>query len=141
MNRCTYDTCPKPAIVRQLCEQHYLVQFVQPLQKERRNSEELLLIINTTIASHVQELYKAKHPNGEPSRLLRQRPDGAYTNSAMVFCHKCWKGFEGAIDCIQHEEDCQADRPKLRREASGKSASQSNVKDQLIDDGEVVNDI
>lgn len=136
IDRCSYDTCPKLSLVRGLCEQHFLLQFVQPLQKERRNSEDILALLNANIAAHVQELYKAKHPNETNDRFLRQRPDGAYTNTAMVFCHKCWKGFDSGIEVLQHEEDCRGER-KLRREASGRVPKQPTISETLVDEGEI----
>src|SRR5258708_5138040 len=137
MNKqCTYDICLKSAVVRGLCEQHFLVQFVQPLQKERRNSEDVLARLNANIAAHVQELYKAKRPNETNDRFLRQRPDGAYTNTAMVFCHKCWKGFDSGIECLQHEEDCRGEqRSGVKRRASGPSIPKQT--ETLLDEGDI----
>jgi hypothetical protein len=136
-NRCSYDTCPKASICKGLCEQHYLMQFVQPLQKERRNSKDLLAIINANIADAVQQLYKAKHPN-EQAAMFR-RPDGTWTNTAKVFCHNCWKPFDGAMECWRHEQDCKGKPSGAKRRASAPSIP--TTKEMLIDDGEVINDV
>ena len=142
LDRCSYDTCPKASIVRGLCEQHFLMQFVQPLQKERRNSEDVLARLNANIAAHVQELYKAKHPNETSDRFLRQRPDGAYTNTAMVFCHKCWKGFDSGIEVIQHEENCNGKPCRVvgcSRPASSRAKATHAPKqhETLVDEGDI----
>ncbi len=135
-NRCTYDTCPKASLLRGLCEQHFLMQFVQPHQKERRRLEDTLALINVTIAAHCQELYKARHPNELDA--IHRRPDGAWTNSAKVYCHTCWLAFDGAMECWRHEENCKGKPKTIRREASGKLPKQQET---LIDDAEVINDI
>jgi hypothetical protein len=134
-DRCSYDTCPKTSIVRGLCEQHFLIQFVQPLQKERRNSEDVLALLNANIAALVQELYKAKHPNDwQTDRFLRRGPNG-YTNTATVFCHKCWKGFDSGIECLQHEEDCKVRNERAKHRASGPSIPKQH--EVLVDEGDI----
>lgn len=131
--RCDYDICPTPALARGKCELHFLMQYVTPLQKERRNIEDTLAILNSNIKEFVDELgiEKARARGiDKPERFLRHNGDG-WTNTGMVFCHKCWHGFQSGIECMQHEEQCRASKPKKERSNSPRQPAQRVV---LVDD-------
>jgi hypothetical protein len=125
---CSYGACAAAPIPRHkgLCEGHFLFQYVTPLQKERRNLEDALNLVNKTIKEHLDEMRQAKNPQTSfaESELLA-RKDG-YSNRGHCFCHKCDKVFDSGVEVIMHEENCKG---RIAKRVAGlpRAAKQSLV--------------
>jgi hypothetical protein len=122
-SRCSSD--PKiankqSAIVEDLCEGHYLYTYVNPLQKERENSEKIVAQLTRDIQHRLAILHKAKNINQmsteEAARRMLERQKrvqrGELVALGYQYCAKCHAPFESAIERIMHEEDCHIALPR-----------------------------
>lgn len=125
------------AVVRGVCQKHFLAQYVAPLQKERDNSQAIVDQLNSTIKSLLSELGQARRIEQAPARnRLLRTITGAYTNSTLVFCHKCWAPFDSGIDVIVHEETCRGSKPKRERTTQSRVARRPVDENALVDLGD-----
>src|SRR6266849_6772478 len=67
----------RPAVVQDLCEEHYHQTYIAPLLKEREVSEKIAADLTRQIQYRLAELQKAKHvdqlSNDEAARRMLER--------------------------------------------------------------------
>jgi|HubBroStandDraft_3_1064219.scaffolds.fasta_scaffold244050_2 hypothetical protein len=118
-----------PLRVKGYCEQHYLQQFVEPLQKERRNLEEAISnLYNQELAALV--------PLGEARKANR-------VNATIGRVYKCGRGCgfqsNSSLALVWHEPDCDYKGPTLKTERSGRAKAGKPTKPKVqIDDEEAI---
>lgn len=124
--------CHERAIARGLCDKHFQEQRIDPLRKERANSEAIVRQLTVQI-----EALEAELGHGYAREQLTEK------DAIRVHCHKCGKIYplSQVMNCMDHERNCTGARAHKSKGAGAKApkapsvkASRSGVNAQVEDD-------
>lgn len=131
-------SCPdtkhyRPQLLDGLCESCYTRTYIQPLIKERENSQRIVDSLTSQIKEFSTKLNLAKArvdtrtTTDELAIKMRERQRmvqrGDIRALSFVYCQNCYAPFESTIQCTIHEQTCVVMRPR-----SAKRASEPSVK-------------
>jgi len=121
--------CGQLSVARGLCRGHFIESYIEQwrreklrAERERENAQSIINLAEDNIRKLMSELPTNGLPfsaSPKPESVLRHTINGV-TNSTLSFCHKCWKGFESGLECVNHEAECKNSKEKRESKRGSK---------------------